>query len=553
GSAAPDQQPIPNTLADAPEGQLRPLYTEHFADPSGAITPDEVAEQAFLREPCTGRFDIQGPHGALWFRFALENPHDGQANWLLAFMETIFDEMALYEKTDAGLVLRAQNGRMVPLGARSDVSVKTALPVTLAPGQSGEFYLRISGTFAKRALPVLVSDGMFDRWMAAFRTVLLVLLGLMALLITLSLIVFRNVVAQFYKYYTLYLCSAFLFIFITYGFLHRIFDLQIPVTLSIPAIELVTGMSVIANIQYCRVMLSSGPRLRGEGLGFAVLTAVAVFFCAIAVIAPWQFAMPNHLMLFVSPIVLLVFALRRVRSLSHVPAVCASLLCLIGGLAISNYYFLSPPTVPETSSVREVMFTRFGTFSYAFAIIGEAIFMMLAISIMLGAMRARSQLAFEEVEHLRRSLTTMQEDAAEAEKARHVGPGFAEDGAQHDLRGQLRPVEDRFEDEARKIVFDNVAAPEFGSKALAAALGMSERTLGRRMNEVLNTTPAAFIRQSRLTLARDLLRLRHHNTVAEVAYATGFASVSHFAKLYRGEFGETPSQTLRSTKESKAS
>ncbi|MEO1161768.1 MAG: AraC family transcriptional regulator, partial [Pseudomonadota bacterium] len=32
---------------------------------------------------------------------------------------------------------------------------------------------------------------------------------------------------------------------------------------------------------------------------------------------------------------------------------------------------------------------------------------------------------------------------------------------------------------------------------------------------------------------------------AEVAHAAGFTSVSHFAKLYRQQFNETPSQSFK--------
>lgn len=535
-----------NTLDDLPNGQLRPLATAHFSDPSGTVATDQIAAEDFVDTPCTGRFAIQGPQGALWLRFSVVNPHEESVDWVLAFMETIFDEMALYEKTGSGLVLRAQNGRALPISEQSIVSVKSGLPVTLAAGEKKDLYLRVAGTFAKRATPVLVSADMFDRWTTSFETVVIVLLGLMAMLAVLSPILFRHVLAQFYKYYTLYMVSAFLFIFVTYGWLHRLFDIRWPVTVTVPIIELVTGMSVIANIQYCRVMLSHGKRLRGQEIGFVVLTCIAIVLCGIAVANPWRFAMPNHLMLFVSPLVLLVFAIRRLGGQPQVPAVCASLLCLICGLAIANYFFLSPPPIPETSSVWDVMLTRAGTFTYAFAIIGEAIFMMLAISTMLRAMRTRSQQAIEEVKQLRHTLAVTKEQSAQAKEAADAQIRFIEDVVEDGAHDQHLPFEERFEQRARKIILDNADNNPFGAKALASDLGMSERTLGRKMKEALDMTPAAFIRQTRLNLARDLIVLRHHESVAEVAYTVGFSSMSHFAKLYRAEFNEKPSETIKS-------
>lgn len=535
-----------NTLDDLPKGLLRPLATAYFADPSGSVAAGDVETETFADTPCTGRFAIEGPDGALWLRFSLVNPHGHQVEWVLAFMETIFDEMALYEMSEAGLALLAQNGRTLPISEQSIVSVKSGLPVTLEAGETKDLYLRVSGTFAKRATPVLVSADMFDRWTVSFETVVIVLLGLMGMLAVLSPILFRHVLAQFYKYYTLYMVSAFLFIFVTYGWLHRLFDVQWPVTVTVPIIELVTGLSVIANIQYCRVMLSSGKRLRGQKAGFVILTFIAVVLCGIAVLNPWRFAMPNHLMLFVSPMVLLVLAARRLGSLPQVPAVCASLLSLICGLAIANYYFLSPPPIPETSSVWEVMLTRAGTFTYAFGIIGEAMFMMLAISTMLHTMQLRSLRAVEEVEQLRHTLAATEEQNAHARETADAQIRFIEDASENAAHEQTLPFEERLELRARKIILDNASNNLFGAKALASDLGVSERTLGRRMKEALDMTPAAFIRQTRLNLARDLILLRQYESVAEIAYAAGFSSISHFAKLYRAEFQEKPSDTFKS-------
>lgn len=541
-----EHQLVVNSLEDLPTGQLRPLVAAHFADPTGLITFDEITAQNFAELPCSERIEIQGPHGALWLRFSLENPNDQPTNWVVAFMENIFDEMVLYEQTATGLVLRAENGRMIPRARRSDLSINTALPVTMVQNHRADYYVRVSGTFAEHVTPVLVSANMFERWEFSFTAVLLIILGPMALLVIFSLILFRNVISVFYKYYTLYISSAFLFIFVTYGWVHWLFDVQIPITITVRLIEFAVGVSVLANIQYCRVMLL-GEQNQGR-LGFVILTGVALFFCCIALINPWRFAMPNHLMLFISPIVLFCFFLRQVRRVPHAWAVCASLFCLICGLATANYYFLAPPSVPETSSVWEVMFTRFGTFSYGGAVIGESVFMMVAISIMLRGLRSRSQLAFAQLKELRRALVEIESASAQAVETAEARVRLMQEGVGDSDQQHLRPIETRFEEQAKAIIIDHIGVHDFGSKALAKALGMSERTLGRRTSELLEITPAALIRHTRLTLAHDLLLLRQYNTVAEVAFATGFSSVSHFAKLYRTEFMTTPSETLRSRK-----
>lgn len=39
--------------------------------------------------------------------------------------------------------------------------------------------------------------------------------------------------------------------------------------------------------------------------------------------------------------------------------------------------------------------------------------------------------------------------------------------------------------------------------------------------------------------------MRQHNTIAEIAHASGFSSVSYFSKMYRQAFNETPGDALK--------
>ncbi|WP_235226346.1 helix-turn-helix domain-containing protein [Octadecabacter dasysiphoniae] len=550
---AGESAPAYNTLEDVSGGQLRPLMTEHLSDPSGMIASDDIHTHAFSYTPCVDRYAIKRPDGALWLRFTLNNPNDHRVEWRIAFMETIFDEMALFEQTETGLDELARNGRTVPTDQRSIVSVRSALAVTLAANETKEFYVRVAGTFTPHATPLLVSEEFFYRWSTSFQTILIVLMGLIALLIMLSLILFRQVTTEFYKYYTLYLLASFMFIFILYGWFHRVFDVQFPVTFTVPAIQLAVGVGVITNIQYTRVLLSSGKRSRMQQRGFVILTVIAVALCGIAVLSPWQHAMPNVLMQFISPLILLAFACARLgRGLPQVLPLCGSLICLVIGLAIANYFFVFPPHITASDSVIEVMRWRAGTYSYTFAIIGEAMFMMLAISMMLQGIRSRSKIAFEEVETLRRSLEATQAKNAKIAEIAQARARFVEDALGDEAEERVLHFEDRLEVRARKIVLDNVGKEGFGPQALGAELGVSERTLSRRMNDALNISPARFIRETRLELARDLIVLRHYSSVAEVAYATGFSSVSHFTRLYGAKFNETPRETFKTTKRAKA-
>jgi len=63
------------------------------------------------------------------------------------------------------------------------------------------------------------------------------------------------------------------------------------------------------------------------------------------------------------------------------------------------------------------------------------------------------------------------------------------------------------------------------------------------MEKAAQTTPAAFIRDLRLQKARELMEANAFRTVAEVAYAVGFASPGYFSRLYKQRF---PAQAANS-------
>ncbi|MCL2715474.1 MAG: helix-turn-helix domain-containing protein [Alphaproteobacteria bacterium] len=73
--------------------------------------------------------------------------------------------------------------------------------------------------------------------------------------------------------------------------------------------------------------------------------------------------------------------------------------------------------------------------------------------------------------------------------------------------------------------------------------GVSARSLHSHF-AALGTTPGNFLKRIRLAHARDLLSEPGDTTVAEVCSRCCFGNAGHFAKDYRTEFGELPSETL---------
>ncbi|MCF3642784.1 AraC family transcriptional regulator [Rhizobium sp. TRM95111] len=94
----------------------------------------------------------------------------------------------------------------------------------------------------------------------------------------------------------------------------------------------------------------------------------------------------------------------------------------------------------------------------------------------------------------------------------------------------------------------NVAAPLTVAE-IAAAAGVSVRSLQMGFQQFRNTTPLSYLRQIRLEgVRRDLLAAHERNTVADVARRWGFSHMGRFSMLYREAFGELPTESLRVTK-----
>lgn len=81
---------------------------------------------------------------------------------------------------------------------------------------------------------------------------------------------------------------------------------------------------------------------------------------------------------------------------------------------------------------------------------------------------------------------------------------------------------------------------------VAAAVGISSRSLQIGFRRHYETSPANYLRRVRLdAVHRELSSLRNTLPVSEVALKWGFAHMGRFAAQYRRTFGVTPSETVR--------
>ena len=72
-------------------------------------------------------------------------------------------------------------------------------------------------------------------------------------------------------------------------------------------------------------------------------------------------------------------------------------------------------------------------------------------------------------------------------------------------------------------------------------MAVSRIQLHRKLKALINTTTTEFIRTIRLGRAAELLKSKSDN-VTQIAYETGFSSLSWFAKVLKEHYGVPPSE-----------
>lgn len=539
-----------NSLSDVARGELRPLSASYWLDPTGDTGADKITDQQFTFTPCQAMFDIARSPGALWLKFKARNPHSIEQIWGVSIMETVIDDMTLFEARGGELIQIAQDGRTVSDAQSDNGRLQTAVSFRIAPGVENTYYVRVSGTYAPAVTPVIGSVKLLSGWSTVFSAISALLLGFCIIMILFSLILFRHIDPRFYQFYTAYLISMFCMTFLYDGWPNMLFGSTISTVQWKPFIELSSGLVMLTIVQYCRILLTidTDPRQRKQAV-FHWLTGIGVIATIWAMVDPFGLGTPVAILFIINPFVLLYVSGRKMLAgVKQAVPVFAALLALSIGLFSSLYFFKFPINVTATDSVWDLILMRPITFSYASSTIVEGIFMMIAISMMINSMQRQRNAAVTEAIKLRDQID--QEQNQRDEMPEETGSRIDSLEAllvEGPAKKANMPLEKGFLDRATRSVLDHVNQRGFGARELATALGVTEKTLGRRLKKSQGLAPAAFIRSIRLSFARDLILLRHYETVAEIAEASGFASVSHFAKLYRQEFKETPSEAFKSS------
>lgn len=112
--------------------------------------------------------------------------------------------------------------------------------------------------------------------------------------------------------------------------------------------------------------------------------------------------------------------------------------------------------------------------------------------------------------------------------------------AKEDVSDMDKDFVERF----KALIEAKLSDSDLNVEDLGKEMGLSRVQLYRKIKSLTNYSPNELLRIARLKKAASLLASSDLN-VAEVGYEVGFSSPSYFAKCYKEEFGESPTDFLK--------
>ena len=94
---------------------------------------------------------------------------------------------------------------------------------------------------------------------------------------------------------------------------------------------------------------------------------------------------------------------------------------------------------------------------------------------------------------------------------------------------------------AKEIIEDNSGDPYFSVESLVEELSVSASFLRREYRAAYGTSPKRYLKELRLSRAKELLLTDKH-TVSEIAAICGYTGISYFIQDFHKFVGTSPSQ-----------
>lgn len=108
---------------------------------------------------------------------------------------------------------------------------------------------------------------------------------------------------------------------------------------------------------------------------------------------------------------------------------------------------------------------------------------------------------------------------------------------------EVESSEDVFMRELIVLFANNIDRSKFAIENVVDEMGLSKSTIQRRVKTITNKTFNQFLREFRLEQAKQIIEQRGGN-ISEIAFATGFNSVSYFSFSFKNYFGFAPTEIV---------
>ena len=123
------------------------------------------------------------------------------------------------------------------------------------------------------------------------------------------------------------------------------------------------------------------------------------------------------------------------------------------------------------------------------------------------------------------------------------------------LSSSLSNRESDFSTKLLETIQKKYKDPDLDVASLADAMGMSRSLLNEKIQGALGLSIAQFIRTYRLNVAKEMIcnGTNKDMNISEIAYEVGFNDPKYFTRCFTKEFGDTPSDLHKESKEQNAS
>lgn len=106
--------------------------------------------------------------------------------------------------------------------------------------------------------------------------------------------------------------------------------------------------------------------------------------------------------------------------------------------------------------------------------------------------------------------------------------------------------DDKFMKKAMKVIKENYTNTAYDITDFTTDMGVSKSLLNKKMQTLAGLSPGHFIRDFRLSVARELILKNNGNkNISEIAYEVGFNDPKYFTRCFTKHFGVPPSNMLK--------